>query len=520
MERLSIREIGRRLTEYYSTIRTANGRVFLITTRQTFQLIFGQRDLRQVVATIASAWRTAAEQYRHNEQRPPGELALAIAALQCYVVFREDILEGSGEDQLGIVLAQVLGCDNYNAVQSHFFNPTKAQPEDRSSFQYVLWREASKHLARQEVSMTLEVLEPKAYRGRWLQFPKSQVFINRFGIYALGTELLNEERFIEDPSGEVVRRLIFNKWPTVKRYFNSQFADWASRKSRKGELEAHYCEIIARILRESPQELPERAKRIQVSRGKAYGRLCLEVIDEQATFYRHYVHDDEYKKVDGGKIKERYLAGTRLMVLAKAREAKYNIYTLVKEIAPRDSVYLAVVQRTHPCVRITDLPTVAVDKSLPGYIGVRFGSLTALQHQFPVLLKEQKRSYLQVSGGLKPPNRQLVYYEGCGPQLEERVLRKIGYGIHDGYDPDTVESGHYQGESGGFTVIPFEQDREELPIPFGFDLGRWAYTEDEHKNQLSGLSVRNPIPPATTRLWINEYLRKQRGINIEEYSPA
>ncbi|PHI18547.1 hypothetical protein CEQ90_17510 [Lewinellaceae bacterium SD302] len=519
---ITVDNVAELLLEYYQTHnQSGEHQVFLLTTKETYSSLFGEQQLEQLLELLKKVWRESAEKYKRKESPPEEYEALLIASYQCFLTFQETINEEleHSEESLGAFMAVELGEEAYDHnLQAKYFNPTKALVESKKSFQFVVWDSVRKLFQKSAPSLDLKIPRPRAYRGRWLQFPMSQVFINHIDMYKLGYLLQADNRFIEDPSGETVRQVLFNKWRSNRSYFNKSFRKWVEEQSKEGKIELLYCSLIAKVVRQGAYSNDDYAhvKEQSVSKTEEsrLSRVCVEIIAKEANFYLHNVLEDHFKKMTKALL-DKELRGREYLVFARAQGVKYNMYQQVKNIGPRGGSYFV-------CVEKGKVPSFLVPKiiSLGDYnqkfVGLFFEDHSSLVKSFPrVSVKaESKHVYLTAEGGLKRYRHNHEYYETAGPTLPpiEYPVRKIGYG-QISYSPDTVSKGSYRTVNGSFTVIPFAQ-AEVITPNIGFSFKSWCYVDIMEKDaNLVGLTVKNPIPELTTRKWIEKVLANE--LNVE-----
>lgn len=512
---LKAKNIAQSLLEFYQTQNRGGDRVFLLTTAETYTSLFGEENLLMVLETARHTWRRCADQYRMSPQAPADEDALLIASYQCYLAFQEsdeDEGEEQGDESLGKFIASELGEDAYDHnLQRRYFNPSNETVQSGLSFQYVVWRTVKGVFNNQPDRLNLSIPDPAKYRGRWLQYPKYQVFVNHSDIYKIGRLLSNDHRFAEDPSGESVREVLFDSWKKHRSYFNKTFRKWVEEQSSTGKIELLYCELIAKYLRQrSYQDATDAqedlSKRIRDKR--PYRRLCVEVIGEKVEFYNYDPTEDQFVSCSLRKVESKLLASD-FCIFARAKGVEYNLYQEVRQVGPRGGSYLLTMPRGSVPADLL-AKTINLKPYSSMVRGVMFPDLASMLARFPELMKrsfrESEFSYLIAEGGLKTYRQRYEYYEGAGPHLpvEEFPLRKIGFGIVEHYDSSSVKTGSYQAQNGGFTVVPFRRPIDHQ-APKGFSLATWSY-EDATDANIVGLTTQNPMPELTTRNWIESVL--------------
>ncbi len=109
--------------------------------------------------------------------------------------------EGHNSKQYQIRLVKLLQLDDVNHLQRLFEGPDPAAPAQER-----IWREAQRHLGDGQGVLTLP--ENKKFKDRYIQFPKSQVLLNREDLKQFTPFFAEEFRWKEQISFDFYREIV------------------------------------------------------------------------------------------------------------------------------------------------------------------------------------------------------------------------------------------------------------------------------------------------------------------------
>ena len=527
---MTIGAVYNRFLKHILENNTFENQIFLLVTPRTVIDMFGYDKAHQVRGLIVNRWREIAAEYRRAVVEDILDIpsCLCIAVLQTAIGFMDPKNKpDDGSDTLGAHFAKIWGVENYEDHFESYFNPSKEDVNSGMSLQYAIWSTLQRFFHRSEECLKLTIPPPRAHRDRYQQFIKDQVYISYKDITQIVSKLDGDRDFINMPTLDTVHSLIFDRYRDIKGFLPSAVTDVVKRSESEGnQLERFFSCIIFRHYNLSKRHGFSVRSLRNATRSKNTERwiqwqLRLETNEDEIDFYLYALSTGMCKNItDKQRLLEYFdrRATCCYGIFYEANPITFDTeYILAGKKVPNDRGTLLVIAGTP-------------DEALRGTYEwkhtykkgqIFYWTYCSTSSVLPNMLTGQRElvsSPILLSGGLLIPNKRWVYLAGAGPTLPSTVIvRKIGTGVVQNYDPTRTSSGRYVVHHAElqFDVETACRPAAQPKSRFGFDLTNWKYTSDDAQIHLDGLNTSNPYQKPATRQWIDNLVQLRNQVKRE-----
>ena len=495
--------------------------VWLHTSERIIDQVFSKNSFQDYIfPTIRNAWQELAEdRIDYN----PELHALPIAALQCALYFAENDQGETDDDAIGSSIAKRFGCIDYSKFMIPYFGGSFHKYDPNDSLQERIWEDL--RMEFESWYLELRIPKRKSFKGRYLQFPRSQTVLTHSDIRSFAPFFQERTAGIEpeEIEWEEIYKWIFDDWANAKHNLPVRFCKWFEQQE-ENDLTADLCarvlqRYLAEILEASKEEsdyFHKNSKTKQIDSS----HFLLERRGITFDFYKYIPARKRYEEVDP---RSKITQGNS--VLFERINDRYQVYRLVVNRVRRSGelivIYWEHSSKLEKCFednleifRIDSdqfqAATVKDYSELPGY----------LQKKYP---QAKARVNLLPRHGLRVGYR--TYLFGCGPTIDlnqtaNYIFRKIGSGTQNfaDYDPETAEQGRYQIRGECYLQFDIKKNqfipREVPERTFCFDT--WTYISSDQSSSLSlqGWYLEQTDPRSRSRRRLDARLLEHYGVDL------
>ena len=487
---ITLEQINESLLSYYLEEQTFGTHVWLHTSERIINQVFPKNPFQDYIfPTIRNAWQELAE---YKIEYNPELHALPIAALQCALYFAENDQGETDDDAIGSSIAKQFGCTDYSKFMIPYFGGSLYKDDPDDSLQERIWEDL--RMEFKSWDLKLRIPDRKFFKGRYLQFPKSQTVLTHSDIRSFAPFFHERTAGIEpeEIDWKEIHNWIFEDWSNAKYYLPERFCKWFEQQEYR-DLTADLCaQVLQRYLvdildafKEEPDYSPQNSKIKQI----VSSHFLLERRGITFDFYKYNPGRKRYEEVDP---RSKIIQGDS--VLFERINDCYQVYRLVMNRVRRSEELMVIYWGLSPKLEKhfgDDLETFRIGFDQFQAVTVKdYAELPDyLQKKYP---QAKARVHLLPRHGLRVGYR--AYLFGCGPTLDlkqaaDYSLRKIGSGAQNfaKYDPETAEPGGYQIRGERYLQFDIKKSqftaREAPERTFCFDT--WTYISSDQSSSLS-----------------------------------